>query len=80
MEKLEPEFPFLSKDFFHGIRLLTLKRDEARIFFKKKKRKKERWDNATEGMKLGKTLDLFTEDRNHSDEITVCPNDSQIAK
>ena len=31
-------------------------------------------------MKLGKTLDLFTEDRNNSDEIRVCPNDSQIAK
>lgn len=78
MEKLEQEFPFLSKDFFHSIRLFTLKREEARIF--KKKKKKERWDNAIEGMKLGKTLDLFTEDRNNSNEIRVCPNDSQIAK
>ena len=79
MAKLEPEFLFLAKEFFHSIRLLTLKRDEARIF-KKKERKKERRDNATEGMNLGKTLDLFTEDRNNSDKIRVCPNDSQIAK
>lgn len=77
MAKLEPEFLFLSKEFFHSFRLLTLKRDEARIF---KKINKEIRDNATEGMNLGKTLDLFTEDRNNSDELRVCPNDSQIAK
>ena len=41
MAKLEPEFLFLAKEFFHSIRLLTLKRDEARIFKKKKKERKK---------------------------------------